>query len=245
MPLTPDEVQNKEFLTVRLREGYDMAEVDQFLDEVETELRRLYDENDRLRAQLAAVGEGGGESGAAVVAAATAAGVTETGLQRAITDSDEAPAAALKILTHAQTTADNLVNDARSQAEAMVADAMAEAERVKTESTSEAERLVREATEKAEALKAESEAEAERLVREAEERAGRLDRETEDKRAEMFGELELAQSKLQSKVDDLRSHEREYRSRLTAYHEAQVRKLRSGELDELEPSTNAIPAAGE
>jgi DivIVA domain-containing protein len=245
MPLTPDDVQSKEFLTVRLREGYDMQEVDQFLDEVEAELRRLYDENDRLRSQLAAAGESGAETGAAVAAAATAAGVTETGLQRAITDAEEAPAAALKILTHAQTTADNLVNDARSQAEAMVADAMAESERLRSESSAEAERVVREATERAEKLRADSEAEAERLLREANERAAALDQETEDKRAEMFGELELAQSKLQSKVDDLRAHEREYRSRLTAYHEAQTRKLRSGELDELEPSTNAIPAAGE
>jgi hypothetical protein len=57
----------------------------------------------------------------------------------------------------------------------------------------------------------------------------------------MFGELELAQSKMQSKVDDLRAHEREYRSRLTAYHEAQVRKLRSGELDDLEPLAAPAP----
>jgi DivIVA domain-containing protein len=227
MPLTPEDVQNKEFLTVRLREGYDMQEVDQFLDEVESELRRLHDENEQLRAQLAAAAnESPVEAPAAVaaVAAAGAAGMSETGLQRAIADPGEAPQAALKILTHAQKTADDLVDDARSQAEAMVSDAMAEAERIKTESTAAAEQL-----------RSESSAEAERLVREAQERSGALDTETENKRAEMFGELELAQSKLQAKVDDLRSHEREYRSRLTAYHEAQVRKLRSGELDDLEP----------
>ena len=41
MPLTPEDVQNKQFTTVRLREGYDMQEVDEFLDEVEAELVRL------------------------------------------------------------------------------------------------------------------------------------------------------------------------------------------------------------
>ncbi len=46
MPLTPEDVQNKEFTTVRLREGYDMQEVDEFLDEVEAELARLLREND-------------------------------------------------------------------------------------------------------------------------------------------------------------------------------------------------------
>ena len=35
MPLTPEDVRNKQFRTVRLREGYDEDEVDAFLDEVE------------------------------------------------------------------------------------------------------------------------------------------------------------------------------------------------------------------
>ena len=54
MPLTPEDVRNKQFTTVRLREGYDEDEVDAFLDEVETELTRLLRENEELRAKLAA-----------------------------------------------------------------------------------------------------------------------------------------------------------------------------------------------
>ena len=54
MPLTPEDVSNKRFTPVRLREGYDMGEVDQFLDEVESELERLLKENDDLRSKLAA-----------------------------------------------------------------------------------------------------------------------------------------------------------------------------------------------
>ena len=41
MALTPDDVRAKRFACTRLREGYDMAEVDDFLDEVEAELARL------------------------------------------------------------------------------------------------------------------------------------------------------------------------------------------------------------
>src|SRR6188474_497295 len=60
MPLTPEDVSNKRFTPVRLREGYDMGEVDQFLDEVEAELARLTKENDDLRSKLtAAQGSGG------------------------------------------------------------------------------------------------------------------------------------------------------------------------------------------
>ena len=58
MPLTPEDVSNKRFTPVRLREGYDMGEVDQFLDEVETELTRLTRENQDLRGKLSADGRG-------------------------------------------------------------------------------------------------------------------------------------------------------------------------------------------
>src|SRR5690349_12861315 len=58
MPLTPEDVRNKRFTPVRLREGYDMGEVDQFLDEVEAELERLTVENEDLRAKVAAASTG-------------------------------------------------------------------------------------------------------------------------------------------------------------------------------------------
>ncbi|MEI7656240.1 MAG: DivIVA domain-containing protein, partial [Actinomycetes bacterium] len=53
MALTPEEVRNKQFTTVRLREGYDEDEVDAFLDEIEAELARLLRENDELRQRTA------------------------------------------------------------------------------------------------------------------------------------------------------------------------------------------------
>src|SRR4029453_2811 len=54
MPLTPEDVSNKRFTPVRLREGYDMGEVAQVLDEVEAELARLTKENEDLRSKLSA-----------------------------------------------------------------------------------------------------------------------------------------------------------------------------------------------
>ncbi|MFY9331489.1 MAG: DivIVA domain-containing protein [Candidatus Nanopelagicales bacterium] len=52
MAMTPADVHAQQFTTVRMRTGYDMDEVDAFLDVVETEISRLLGENDDLRAQL-------------------------------------------------------------------------------------------------------------------------------------------------------------------------------------------------
>src|SRR5918998_3292741 len=73
MPLTPEDVSNKRFTPVRLREGYDMGEVDQFLDEVEAELARLTKENDDLRAKLSAAQSGASTSAPATPSFAPAA----------------------------------------------------------------------------------------------------------------------------------------------------------------------------
>ena len=62
MPLTPADVRNKQFSTTRLRPGYDEEEVDAFLDEVESELDRLIQENEELRAKLAESLRGGKSS---------------------------------------------------------------------------------------------------------------------------------------------------------------------------------------
>lgn len=70
MALTPEDVVNKRFQSTKFREGYDQDEVDDFLDEVVVELRRLTQENEDLRARLAAGGSEGAAESAPVAAAA-------------------------------------------------------------------------------------------------------------------------------------------------------------------------------
>lgn len=53
MALTPKDVHEKQFSTVKMRTGYDMDEVDTFLDEVESAIGQLQTENDDLKAQIA------------------------------------------------------------------------------------------------------------------------------------------------------------------------------------------------
>lgn len=52
MALTPEEVINKRFQPTKFKEGYNPEEVDDFLDEIVIELRRLNAENSSLKDQL-------------------------------------------------------------------------------------------------------------------------------------------------------------------------------------------------
>jgi len=68
MALTPEDVVNKRFQATKFREGYDQDEVDDFLDEVVNELRRLNEENEELRTKLGSCERRVGELSRATVA---------------------------------------------------------------------------------------------------------------------------------------------------------------------------------
>ena len=68
MALTPEDVVNKRFQPTKFREGYDQDEVDDFLDEVVVELRRLNQENEELRQRLVPPSAGSTSSSAAAAA---------------------------------------------------------------------------------------------------------------------------------------------------------------------------------
>jgi DivIVA domain-containing protein len=54
MALTPEDIVNKRFQSTKFREGYDQDEVDDFLDEVVVEMRRVAEENTQLKTELQA-----------------------------------------------------------------------------------------------------------------------------------------------------------------------------------------------
>ncbi|WP_280637281.1 DivIVA domain-containing protein [Nocardioides sp. W7] len=221
MPLTPEDVSNKRFTPVRLREGYDMGEVDQFLDEVEAELARLTKENDDLRAKLSSA-----QSGAPVptpeptpppapvvekapepepeptpvAAPVVAASPVETIRIETVPQASNAAARLLEIATR---NADELVDEAKNEADEIVGSARTRAERLETE----------------------AKAKADRLEADARTRAQMLDSETAERRQQMFGELERERDRLSGEVETLRSFEREYRSRLKSYFTQQLESL--------------------
>lgn len=114
MPLTPEAVQKQTFRSVRLRAGYDMVEVDQFLDEVEEELARLQMANEDLRSNEPAW--------PTTEAPAPAVGTVQ-----------DASAAAAQLLEIAANNADQLVDEAKAAADRIMHEARSRAERVDSE----------------------------------------------------------------------------------------------------------------
>jgi DivIVA domain-containing protein len=89
---------------------------------------------------------------------------------------------------------------------------------------------------------AEARQEAEQILAESRQRAADLEDEAERAHTARLGELERDRQTLESKVEELRSFEREYRGRLRAYLEARLRDL-EGSPPMAPPGRPAGPAA--
>ncbi|CUR54028.1 putative cell wall synthesis protein Wag31 [metagenome] len=225
MPLTPEDVSNKRFTPVRLREGYDMGEVDQFLDEVEAELARLTKENDDLRSKLSAA-----QSGAPTSFTKAPEPVAEEKAPEPEPQPVAAPepVVAAAAVTPTETIRVETVPQASNAAARLLEIATRNADELVDEAKNEADKIIGEARTKAERLESEAKTNADRAEADARQRSQMLDQETTEKRTQLFGDLEKERDKLNGEVETLRSFEREYRSRLKSYFTQQLEALDHG-----------------
>jgi DivIVA domain-containing protein len=227
MPLTPEDVSNKRFTPVRLREGYDMGEVDQFLDEVEAELARLTKENDDLRTKLSAAQTGGGGAAFQDTATAQTPAVQERAPEPTPTPEPTPVPVPEPVAASAgpETIRVETVPQASNAAARLLEIATRNADELVESAKNEADKIIGEARTKSERLESESKVKADRVESDARTRAQMLDSETAERRQQMFGELERERDKLNSEVETLRAFEREYRSRLKSYFSQQLEAL--------------------
>ena len=227
MPLTPADVRNKQFSTTRLRPGYVEEEVDAFLDEVEAALDELIQENEELRAKLADAMRGRGP-----VSLTPQPEVHEIMPEPVRHEPERQPEpvmisrprpaednmdTAARVLALAQQTADQAIADARREADETLGRARREADDLVTKARRQAEQVTSDARARAESL----------------------ERDAQERHRQAMGSLVQSREELERRVDDLRAFEREYRSRLKAYLEGQLRDLEAGAAD-----SGVFPAVG-
>ncbi len=239
MPLTPEDVSNKRFTPVRLREGYDMGEVDQFLDEVEAELARLTKDNEDLRSKLSAAQSGAPTPAPAPVAAPVP---TPDPVKQAPAPVPPPAPVAAPAPVAPETIRVETVAQASNAAARLLELATRNADELVDEAKNEADKIVGGARTKAERLEGESKAKADRLEADARQRSQMLDAETAERRQQLFGDLEKDRDKLKGEVETLRSFEREYRSRLKTYFSQQLEALQgSNSVAEMPTGDAAAP----
>jgi len=183
MALTPEDILNKQFQATKFREGYDPDEVDDFLDEVVVEMRRLTDENTALRAELTST------------KAALAQAQSQPPAPAAPAPAVPTPSAASSVSVDDPIDAEGTTN------------LLQLARRLHEEH-------VREGIQKRDELIAEGHAQAARIVSEAEEEQKR--------RMAVFQQERTA---IETKIEQLRGFEREYRQSLRGFIESQLATL--------------------
>jgi DivIVA domain-containing protein len=196
MALTPEDVVNKRFQPTKFREGYDQDEVDDFLDEVVVELRRLNQENEELRQRLVA-----SDSRISEFQRAAAQGPPSPAFAAPAPAGQMAPHAAPPAPAYAAAGVDPNTDPNNTNNLLQLARRLHEEH-------------VREGVEKRDALIAEGQATAARVVQDAE----------TSQRAEL-GALDQERQQLERRVEELRTFEREYRQKLKGYIEGQLREL--------------------
>lgn len=246
MALTPEDVVNKRFQPTKFREGYDQDEVDDFLDEVVVELRRLGQENEELRQRLVAsdsriseLQRSGGQSAPQQAAPQQ--------IPEPVAAQEEAPGGNFFSTPPEESTPTAAFPPAPAAAPAAPATPVAAPVPVADTSVDAgntnnllqlARRLheehVREGVEKRDALIAEGHATAARVVADAETRQRAEITALEQERQG----LEQERQGLETRIDELRTFEREYRQKLKGYIEGQL-----AELDSTTPLTTGAPAA--
>lgn len=254
MALTPEDVVNKRFQHVKFRDGYDQDEVDDFLDEVVVEIRRLYQENDELRQKLSTAEQrvkeldAGGASAAApaqdidATQAMHAAVPAPSSRNNADAPKQGQTPAAPAVPEKTEQSSAPAVREASPASQTPPANQSAPAANGAAPAAAgtaaglgigsslgngdgDAHGLIALAQRVHDEHVAEGERRRDELIRSAETEAKDIVGKAETKRDETLSTLETQKSTLERSIDQLSNFERQYRTRLKSYLNDQLRDL--------------------
>jgi DivIVA domain-containing protein len=236
MALMPEDLQNQRFTPVRFSEGYDMDEVDNFLDnDVEPRLKELIAENERLKKELEEAHNRIAELESGTAAAPAAGGSDEIIDTTPDTTGDEA---AEETGTES-TDEDFYVSGSydRGTAAASADDATAQqpvvdatpAPAPQESPDQSAAGIIALANRLHDEYVKNGEEERDRLITEANDEHKRIVGDAEEKSRATLADLEEKKAELDRTIEGLRNFERDYRNRLRNYLENQLRDLDTSE----------------
>jgi DivIVA domain-containing protein len=225
MSLMPADVAAVAFSKPPLgKRGYDEDEVDAFLDVVEAELARLIQENTGLRNRVeplsAPVDTGGDRRPAESLGPPSPPPLREQTLP-----GGDHNAHAARVLGLAQEMADRLTGEAKAEADGMLSQARVKSEQLLSGARAKAEGMVGEARTRAETMLNDARSTAETLERQSRDEAVSLERDAARKHTEIIAGLCQERGILEKEIDELRTFERGYRTRLKTYLDSQLREL--------------------
>ena len=228
MTLSLDDVRNKRFRMAR-KSGYEVLEVDEFVDEVEATFEQLFEENQNLKKQVESLKSTGRPAAEGAPAPSTQAPAAAPAAP-----ADTRPTERIVVTTgkEASTAVVRLVELSTEQSERLTAEAEAEAAQIRERANAAAAEVT-----------AEAKARAEQLEAEVQGRSESLEREIEDRRAHLVGELEQQRDALTATVLALRNFEATYRSNLTRHLQSQIEALESGSEEPADPPPALSAAA--
>ncbi len=216
MTLSLDDVRSKRFRMTR-RSGYEVIEVDEFVDQVELSFEQLTEENQNLKKQLEALQATAPEpvtTATEPTPAPRSAGETETIV---VTTGAEASTAVVR-----------LVAMSTEQAERLVVEATDEANEIREKAAASALEVTGDAQARADLLVAEAQQTADRVRAEAQTRADTLDAEVANRRAALLDALNTERDALQQAVGELRGFETSFRANLTSELRQHISALEAG-----------------
>ncbi|HEY5980368.1 MAG TPA: DivIVA domain-containing protein [Microlunatus sp.] len=228
MTLSLDDVRNKRFRMAR-KSGYEVLEVDEFVDEVEVAFEQLAEENQNLKKQIDALTASPAVDEAAPAAADSGPAEPETIV---VTTGAEASSAVVRLVTLST-----------EQAERLVEEATAEAAQIREAASTSAQEVTGEAQAQADRIAAEAQQTAERVQAEAKDRADNLDSEIAGRRSELLDALHAERDDLQLAVGQLRGFEASFRANLTNELREHITSLESRTAQPYEVPALADPAA--
>lgn len=208
MALTPEDVVNQKFTITKFRDGYDLDQVDDFLDSIVEELRQHEQEKAELRAQIEDL---------------------TAKLEAAESRNDNAPTVAASEQTIVVDTPAPVPAQVATATEAPVV-AAAQPDAIKSSAMLQLalelhDKHVNEGETTRDRLISEAENKRDEMISDAERTAKQMVEEAQKKRAEEIRLLGDERTDLQGRIKDLRSFESEYRSTLRSYIQSQLRGL--------------------